>query len=181
MLLMRLLRFLLGYVSFTARYGFTERFINLCKINRIPLKNLRCIDSVITAQTDLKSYKRIRPIARKSGMTVRITKKHGLSFFVRKHGLPFIFNRHRHRLGLVAGAVFCVFAVLFLSTRIWHIEITGNIRVPADEILSVVDSLGLCEGASRARIAVSETEAAALRKLPDVSWLNINFSGCTAM
>lgn len=172
MLLMRLLRFLLGYVSFTARYGFTERFINLCKINRIPLKNLRCIDSVITAQTDLKSYKRIRPIARKSGMTVRITKKHGLPFFVRNH---------RKRLGLLVGAAFCVFSVAFLSTRIWHIEITGNIRVPADEILSVVDSLGLCEGANRARIAVSETEAAALRKLPDVSWLNINFSGCTAM
>lgn len=172
MLLMKLLGFLLGYVSFTARYGFPERFINLCKINRIPLKNLRCIDSVVSAQTDLKSYKRIRPIAKKSGMTVRISKKHGLPFLVRKH---------RKRLGLLVGAVFCILSVIFLSTRIWHIEISGNVRVSEEEILSAVEALGVREGASLARIDVSETEAAALRRLPDVSWLNINFSGCTAM
>ena len=172
MLLMKLLGFLLGYVSFTARYGFPERFINLCKINRIPLKNLRCIDSVVSAQTDLKSYKRIRPIAKKSGMTVRISKK---------HGLPFFMKRHRKRLGLLVGAVFCILSVIFLSTRIWHIEISGNVRVSDEEILSAVEALGVREGASLARIDVSETEAAALRKLPDVSWLNINFSGCTAM
>ncbi len=171
MLLVRLLGFLLGYVSFSARNGFPERFINLCKINKIPLRNLRCINSVITAQTDLKNYKRIRPIARKSGMKVRISKKHGLPFFI---------NSHRDRVGLLAGAVFCILSVIFLSTRIWHIEITGNLRVPDEEILSVFESVGVSEGKSIARINISETEADALRKLPEVSWLNINFSGCTA-
>ncbi len=171
MLLIRLLGFLMGYVSFSARNGFPERFINLCKINKIPLRNLRCIDSVITAQTDLKNYKRIRPIARKSGMKVRISKKHGLPFFI---------NSHRDRVGLLAGAVFCILSVVFLSTRIWHIEITGNLRVPDEEILSVFESVGVSEGKSIAQINISETEADALRKLPDVSWLNINFSGCTA-
>ncbi len=171
MLLMRLIGFLLGYVSFTARYGFTERFINLCKINRIPLRNLRCINTVVTAQTDLKSYKRIRPIAKKSGMTVRIKKK---------HGLPFIIRKRRQRLGLFVGAVFCILSVAFLSTRIWHIEITGNVKVSDEEILAAFDSVGVREGASIAEIDVSATEASALRKLPDVSWLNINFSGCTA-
>lgn len=171
MLLIRLIGFLLGYVSFSARYGFPERFINLCKINRIPLRNLRCIGGVVTAQTDLKSYKRIRPIAKKSGMTVRIEKK---------HGLPFLMRKHRKRLGLLVGAVFCILSVAFLSTRIWNIGVTGNVRVPEEEILSVLESVGVREGASIAGIEVSATEAAALRKLPEVSWLNINFSGCTA-
>lgn len=171
MLLIRLIGFLLGYVSFSARYGFPERFINLCKINRIPLRNLRCIGGVVTAQTDLKSYKHIRPIAKKSGMTVRIEKK---------HGLPFLLKKHRKRFGLLVGAVFCILSVAFLSTRIWNIGVTGNVRVPEEEILSVLESVGVREGASIAGIGVSATEAAALRKLPDVSWLNINFSGCTA-
>lgn len=171
MLLIKLIAFLLGYVSFSARYGFPERFINLCKINKIPLRNLRCTGGVVTAQTDLKNYKRIRPIAKKSGMTVRIQRKHGLPFFIRKN---------RKRLGLLVGAVFCILSVAFLSTRIWNIGITGNVRVPDEEIIAVLESLGVREGASIAKIEVSATEAAALRKLPDVSWLNINFSGCTA-
>ncbi len=172
MLIIKLIGFLLGYVRFTARSGFPERFINLCRLNKIPLRNLRCTDSVITAETDRNSYKRIRPVAKKSGMKVRIDKK---------HGLPFIFNRHRHRLGLVAGAVFCVFAVLFLSTRIWRIEVTGNNRVSANEITAVFAQLGIYKGAASNGVNASEIEAAALRNLPEISWLNINFSGCTAM
>ena len=172
MLLIKLISFLTGYVRFTARSGFPERFINLCRLNKIPLRNLRCTASVIIAETDRNSYKRIRSVARKSGMKVRIEKK---------SGLPFIFNRHRHRLGLVAGAVFCVVAVLFLSTRIWRIEVTGNNRVSADEIISVFAALGIYEGAETNGINASEIEAAALRNLPELSWLNVNFSGCTAM
>ena len=148
-----------------------KRFINLCKINKIPLRNLRSSGGIVTAQTDLKSYKKIRPIARKSGMKVRIESKHGLPFFIKKR---------RGRIGLLVGAIFCLLSVAFLSTRIWHVEITGNERVPRDEIISALESVGIKEGASIAKIDVSVTEAAALRKLPDVSWLNVNFSGCTA-
>lgn len=172
MLIVKLIGFLMGYVRFTARSGFPERFINLCRLNKIPLRNLRCTDSVITAETDRNSYKRIRPVAKKSGMKVRLDKK---------FGLPFIFNRHRHRLGLIAGAVLCIVTVLFLSTRIWRIEVTGNNRVSADEITAVFSQLGIYKGAASNGINASEIEAAALRDLPEISWLNINFSGCTAM
>ena len=172
MLILKLIGFFMGYVRFSARSGFPERFINLCRLNKIPLRNLKCSDSVITAETDRNSYKRIRPVAKKSGMKVRIDKK---------FGLPFIFNRHRHRLGLVAGATLCIAAVLFLSTRIWRIEVTGNNRVSANEITAVFEQLGIYKGAASSGVNASEIEAAALRNLPEISWLNINFSGCTAM
>ncbi len=172
MLLMKLIGFLLGYVSFSASSGFPERFINLCRLNKIPLNNLRCSGSVLTAQTDCNSYKRIRPIAKKSGMKVRITAKHGLYFFLRKHS---------RRFGLIVGACLCLFCVVFLSTRIWRIEVIGNVRVPSEEITSVFASLGVHEGARSASINATATEDAALRKLPEVSWININLSGCTAV
>ena len=38
MLILRLFRYLLGYVRFAAWGGFPERFINLCEHNRILLK-----------------------------------------------------------------------------------------------------------------------------------------------
>lgn len=172
MLLQRFLGFIFGYVSFTARSGFGERFINLCRINNIPLQNLKNRNSVLFAQTDIESYKKIRSVAAKSGMKVRLCGK---------HGLPFILNRHRHRFGIIAGAIFCIFFVLFLSTRIWRIEVYGNNRVSAEEITAVFSELGVHKGAASDKINASEVEAAALRRLPEISWLNINISGCTAM
>ena len=37
MLVVRLVRFFLGYVSFKAYGGFAERFINLCRLNNIDI------------------------------------------------------------------------------------------------------------------------------------------------
>lgn len=172
MLLLKFIGFLLGYVSFSASSGFPERFINLCRLNKIPLNNLKCSGSVLTAETDRNSYKRIRSVAKKSGMKVRIAQKHGLPFFLRNHS---------RRFGMIVGALLCALCVIFLSTRIWRIEVTGNIRVPSEEITAVFASLGVHAGAPSAGINATETEAAALRKLPDISWLNINLSGCTAV
>lgn len=172
MLVLRFLRFIFGYVSFTACSGFPERFINLCRINNINLWNLKNIDGVMTACTDRKSYRRIRPIARKSGMKVRIKSR---------HGLPFFLAAHSRRAGVLIGIVLCCCCVIFLSTRIWRIEVVGNSRVPSEEIISAFESLGLRNGSSVKNKNVSSLESAALRALPEISWLNVNFSGCTAV
>ena len=85
MLILRLFRYLLGYVRFAAWGGFPERFINLCEHNRILLWDVRSRDGVITACTDRSGYKRMRCAARRSGMRLRIKKKCGLPFFLNRH------------------------------------------------------------------------------------------------
>ena len=172
MLVLRFFRFLFGYVSFSARGGFPERFLNLCRHNNILLWELRCSDSVITACTDCGGYKKIRSVARKSGMKVRITKK---------HGLPFFLERHSRRVGVLIGACFCVAAVIILSTRIWSIDVTGNVRVPSETIIGAFEELGVKKGVAGSKINISSTEIAALKKLPEISWININISGSAAV
>ena len=171
MLVLRFLRFLFGYVSFTARGGFAERFINLCRHNKIILWELRSSNGVISACTDCPSYKKIRSVARKSGMRVRIKKK---------HGLPFFLNRHSRRAGVLVGICFCVAVLCILSTRIWSIDVTGNIRVPSENIIEVFEELGVKKGVSGKRIDIRSVEIAALQKLPELSWLNINIDGSAA-
>ena len=171
MLILRFLRFLFGYVRFTASSGFPERFINLCRINKINIWDLKSGNGMISACTDRKCYKSIRPVAKKSGMKVRIKSKHGLPFFVAEHS---------RRAGVIVGIVLCCAIVLFLSTRIWRVEVIGNSKVPDEEIIAVFESLGLGNGASSKNMNATALEAAALRSLPEISWLNVNFSGCTA-
>lgn len=171
MLVLRFLRFIFGYVSFTARGGFPERFINLCRHNKIILWELKSRDGVISACVDREGYKKIRPVARKSGMRVRIKQK---------HGLPFFLARHSCRVGVLIGACLCVAVLIILSTRIWSIDVVGNVRVPAETILSVFEDLGVRRGVAGSRINISATEIEALRRLPELSWLNINISGSAA-
>lgn len=171
MFVLKFLRFLFGYVSFTARGGFPERFINLCRRNDILLWELKSKNSVLTACTDRSGYKKIRSAARKSGMKVRIKKK---------HGLPFFLNRHSRRAGVLVGICFCVAVTLILSTRIWSVDVKGNVRVSEERIIEVFEELGVKRGVSGSRIDIRSTEIEALRRMPELSWLNINIDGCAA-
>lgn len=172
MLVLRFLRFISGYVSLTAEGGFPERFINLCRLRGIILWDLRCRNGVVTACTDCKEYMNIRAVARKSGMRVRIKKK---------HGLPFFLNRHSGRVGIIIGMCFCVAVLSILSTRIWSVDVTGNVSVPSEEIIEVFEELGVKRGAAADRINISSVEISALGKLPGITWLNMNISGSAAL
>ncbi len=172
MLFVNFVRFLLGYVSFTATGGFPERFLNLCRLNKIMLWDLKSCNGVVFARTDGQSYKKIRSAARKSGMRVRIK---------RKHGLPFFFENHKRRVGIVAGMFICIAVLLILSTRIWSVDVIGNVKVPSEKITAVFEELGVKKGASSSRIDIKSTELAALQKLGELSWVNINFSGSKAV
>lgn len=171
MLVLRFFRFLFGYVEFTASGGFAERFLNLCRINKINLWNLKSKNSVITACTDSSGYKKIRFAAKKSGMRVRIKQK---------HGLPFFLNRHSHRTGIIIGVCFGFALICILSTRIWSIDVTGNVRVPAEKITAVFEDLGVHKGVSGRGVDIKAVEIEALRRLPEISWLNINIEGSAA-
>ncbi len=171
MLVLSLLRFIFGYVSFNAKGGFPERFINLCRQSRIALWDLKSENSVITAKTDASGYKRIRNAARKSGMRVKISKK---------HGLPFFLNRHSRRIGVLAGMMICATLLMLLSTRIWRIEVIGNNRISTEEILGVFEELGVSAGVPVSSVDEWTVEQAAIKKLPDISWVNINLMGSSA-
>ncbi len=172
MLLLKFIRFLFGYVSFSAKGGFPERFINLCRNEKINLWDLKSKNSVISACTDCGCYKRIRHAAKKSGMRVRIEKK---------HGLPFFLNRHSRRVGVLAGICLCAAVICILSTRIWSIDVVGNESVPSEQIKEVFEELGVKKGVSGDGIDITAVEIAALKELDEISWLNINIDGSGAV
>lgn len=172
MLVLKFIRFITGYVCFTACGGFPERFLNLCRMRGIILWELRSADGVLYAKTDRPAYRRIRSVAKKSGMKVRIRKK---------CGLPFFLNRHSRRAGLIAGACFCAAVLCILSTRIWSVDVVGNVSVPSEEIIGVFEELGVKKGVAGEKININSVEIEALRRLTGLSWLNMNINGSSAL
>ncbi|MBR3836395.1 MAG: sporulation protein YqfD [Clostridia bacterium] len=161
----------LGCVEFCAENGFAERFVNICTAENIPLWDMHRLSNGMTAKTTVNGYKRIRRVAHRSSMRVRILKK---------IGLPFIIDRHLKRKGLIAGLVvmFCLLGLL--SGRVWIIEISGNETLSRTEIVDAFEKAGLLTGSKIDRLDITEIENEAALNLEKVAWTAINFKGCVA-
>lgn len=170
MFLLELMRYIRGYVKFSAKGVFIERFLNLAARDRVPIWDGRKRGDQFTGKTVAGSYIRLRPHAKKAGVKIRV---------IEKHGAPFKRYRYRKRTGLLIGfAVFFVF--LFMMSRfIWRIDVSGSELVGESEILSALEELGVSQGKLRSSIDVRGVERRALLKLDGLSWIALNIQGST--
>lgn len=172
MFLVRLFRFLSGYVEFQVSGGFLERFLNLCNVNGLNLWDMRRADGTLLAVTDIKSYKKMHTCARRTGCVTKV---------VKKHGAPFLLHRYRHRGGILVG--FAVFVVLMgvLTSFVWDVEVEGNKNLDTNQVLSYFETQGLKKGAWRYRLDLSDLENKGMAEIPEISWISINLYGSKAV
>lgn len=168
MIFIKLLRLLAGYVCFTATNGFTERFINLCSLNNIPLWELKADGETVTARTTISGYLNIKQCAVRSGMRLKITSRRGMPFFAEKH---------KQRVGVLIGLGVYLTIISVMSSMIWTINISGNNRVTDEEILEVLAQAGLEKGAFKDSINAPAVRFFALSRLPEVTYITVNIMG----
>lgn len=167
-MIIKIFRFLVGFVRFRAVGGFTERFINECKKDNIPLWNIENRQGEIFANTNAGGYKQMRSAAKRTGMRLKIIKKRGLRFFI---------NKNRMRSGLCIGGVACLLILITLSQFVWRIEVVGNVETQEDEILSVFEEQGVKIGAKTSDLNLKEITETALHSLDALSWASVNKKG----
>lgn len=169
--MIRLIRFIFGYVSFKAKGDFPERLFNQLSVARVPIWGMKRRGSTITANMMLRDYKKIRQYRAKSRVRTQV---------IDRVGLPFILKQYRLRVGLAAGVLFYVASLIFMSSFIWNIEVVGNSTVPTKEIIAICEELGLFEGAK-----ISEIDQEIIRtKLSlynsKIAWASVNIEGVKA-
>ncbi len=167
-MILKFIRWLLGYVQFIVRGNFKEIFINLATKEKINLWDMKRENENLISKTFASDYKKLHPIAKKSGVRVRLQKKYGLPFFI---------FRYRKRLGIIAGTAVCAIVLYTLSLYVWNIEVTGNNLLSKEEILCVMKDLGVSPGSLRSRIDVPIVQQNAMLKLPNTAWLSVNMQG----
>lgn len=163
-----LLHLLCGYVRFSASGGFTERFINLCSLEGIPLWNLKPVREGITACTSINGYLNIKKCAVRSGMRLKIRQR---------RGLPFFLNKYRRRSGLLIGFVLFIAIISVMSSMVWTINISGNSVTTNEEILAVLAEAGLEPGVFSDSLNAAEIRFFALSRLENVTYIAINLMG----
>lgn len=162
-------RFFVAFLRVSFFGEIKERVLNLAAQNKISLRNTRLSENGLRADISVGDFRRLRPVLRKSGIRVHILKK---------YGLPFKINRNRHRFGWALGPVVFILIVKLLSCRIWIIDVTGNKEVPASEIKSVCETLGIKEGVRISSVNTALQKQRLLLKADSLAWAAMNIEGC---
>ena len=165
---MKLIHFFFGLIYFQANGGFSERFINLCRLNKVRLYNMREENGVLFASTNIRGFKKIRLCAKKSGMRVKI---------ISKKGLPFIYASISTRNGLLLGAVAMCFLLFFYSRCIWRIDVKGNQKIKSEAIICVLEDNSVSLGTMKKDIKNNELKLRLYEKIPEIAWVNFKIDG----
>lgn len=168
---LRIWRWLVGYVWFSGEGGFPERLISDAAAAGISLSDSRRRQETLIACCPARDYRRLRPLARRACMRLRVRRKSGLYFRL----FPY-----RKRIGLPVGLLLATLLLFTLSQRIWIVQAEGNTAVSDGDILSAMETLGVYPGCRIRSLDMEWLRVQALTALPQLSYISVNPSGCVA-
>ncbi|NLV36386.1 MAG: sporulation protein YqfD [Clostridiaceae bacterium] len=168
-MLLRLWNYLHGYVIIIVEGFFVEKFINICMHRQIKLWDIRAQrKGLMTMRMNVKSFKLIRPIARKARCKVRLLKK---------NGLPFVVNKYRRRKAFFVGAVLFFVLLYILTSFIWSVEITGNEKLQTSELEASLAQNGIGTGVLKYSIDTDRAVSNMMIGIEELSWISIVVRG----
>lgn len=169
--MVRLIRWLLGYVDIEYKNGFIDGFINDAYLAGVEIFDISIRDNVISAKCRLGSYKRLCRIAKKHAGKITIKSRHGIVFPIMSL---------RSRMGIAVGMLLAILIFCFLQGFVWQVDIVGNDRVTSSQISQVLEQAGLKRGVPWHRVDSDYVESLILAGFEDISWAHINRLGSVA-
>ena len=167
------MRNLAGIITVQIEGFFTERFINLCRINNIKIWEIRnIVKGVIRFKMNISDFKKLRSITKKTKCKVSIKEKKGIYFT--------LFKYRKRKLVFVFLFLIIVFSIAF-STFIWNIDIVGNERIDKNVIISELKESGLYVGKSKLGIDKRKIVNELRAKDNELSWVGIEVDGTRAI
>lgn len=163
-----ILQYCRGYLRIRVRGFSPERFMNLCSNRDILLWNITREDGVYDMNISLRSFYKLRPIARKTGTRVAILERYGLPFLV-----PQLLRRKMFCAGLFLALGFWIWS----SFYVWDIELTGNYQITEDIFEDFLEEAGVHVGMSKEDLDIGTLEKEIRRTFKQVTWTSARLSG----
>lgn len=168
-----LLSYILGYVNIEVEGYFTERFINICNSKKIFLWNMkRKHSTIIRVNIGIRDFKKIKEIAKKTRCRVKIQKK---------KGIPFILHKYKKRKIFAIFFILLIIAVIALSNFVWNIEVIGNDKISAEEIIKDLADDNFKVGTSKTNLNTKNIIDKIRLKRSDLAWMGIEIKGTNAI
>lgn len=166
-----MLRFLQGYVWFKGEGGFPERLLTEAAAKGLTVTDSHRQGETLFAACPAGQYKKLRPLAKRACMRLRI---------YRKRGLYFRLFPYRKRMGMPVGLLLAGILLYILSGRIWVVQVESEVPVDETAILSAVEAQGVYPGCRMEDIDMRLLRLHALSDLEEMVYVSVNPSGCVA-
>ena len=166
------INYIVGSVRVEVSGSYPERFFNLCARYGIEFWDMESVETgIFRVSMTAESFRSIRPVARKSMCRVRITEKKGMPFFA---------NKFRKRIALAAGAAVFFIAAWVFTGFVWVIDIDGFAELDTAVLREALAENGVYTGAYTANVDAESLKNNILIKMPELSYVSVNFSGSHA-
>ena len=146
----------------------TLRFVNLCRNNGIELRHLIRKENAIQMEIDAKSFKKLRPLVRKTHVKIHILDRQGPAFF---------FYRHKKRWWFLFGAAVCTGVIYVMSLFIWQIDIDGNSKYTDALILQALSQMNVRTGCRKSEIDLQGIEEELRIMYNEITWVSASITG----
>ena len=169
-MLLRLIKYFRGYVEVALQGYAPERFFNLCSNHNILIWDLRQEGDVYYFHISVDGFRSLKPLLKKSGTHVKIS---------RKNGIPFFFFRYRKRKILFLSVFICMMILYTLSRFIWKIRINGNDSVTDDSLLQFLEEKQSSYGTPVSDIDCTKLEEEIRSRFKSIIWTSVKREGTT--
>ena len=159
---MGFLGWLKGYLVLFVSGEHPERFVNLCTLRGIYIKDAVKKDDGIIIKASVKAMRKMLIPAYRASCSVKI---------MEKKGLPFKIARLKKRKILVAGLIFFLAITAFFNSFIWSLRIDGNEFITDEEIKFIASYCGLRQGVVKYKVDEKKFSENALKCEPRLSWI----------
>ena len=146
----------------------TLRFVNLCRNNGIELRHLIRKENAIQMEIDAKSFKKLRPLVRKTHVKIHILDRQGPAFF---------FYWHKKRWWFLFGAAVCTGVIYVMSLFIWQIDIDGNSKYTDALILQALSQMNVRTGCRKSEINLQGIEEELRIMYNEITWVSASIAG----
>lgn len=170
-MIVKLLRWILGWTDFEIIDKYPERFLNIAVRSGINIWNLKKENDIFCASAKTSDMKYILQTADKTMCDIHISKTHGLIYILKKY---------RHRCGLLIGLILWGLVIQYFTGFVWNIKMELPPLINEYEIRQEFREHGFFEGARLGSFDPEIVEADVSLKDSRISWITINIIGTDA-
>ena len=167
------LSYILGYLKISIEGYYIERFINICKNDKITILNLKRNKNIkLTLNVRTSEFKKICKIARKTKCKVKIENK---------KGLPFLLHKYKKRKIFIVLLLILIILIGLSSNFVWNVDIVEENNQVLENISYDIENAGLKTGIPKAKVNTKEIINKIRLERKDVAWVGIELKGTNAI
>ena len=173
MIIKILFSYMIGYLEIAIEGYYIERFINMCRNNKIAIWHLKRKKEIqLDIRTGINDFKEICKIAKKTKCKIKIKNK---------KGFPFLVQRYKKRKIFFILLLAILLFILLSSNFVWNVEIQEEQGKELENIEKEIQEAGLKIGEWKSKINTKEIINKIRLQRKDIAWIGIELKGTNAI